>query len=392
MECADFQSIAAWSGIAVSDWSNWKWQLRNGLRSAKELNAVLATFTSHRVADIETNASRRIDQERLPFKVTPYMVVALKQALDRGTARAWEAFLNSFVPVGSEAMQADSVSGEVDGVGEELPVSNPVRAISKFYKDRALFRVTTMCPAYCRYCFRRRLLSDEGSWDQELIDEGLQYLREDESVRDVILSGGDPLVLPDSHLDRLRKAITQIPHVRRLRVDTKVLTMMPQRITEGLLGALRSDKPFYMVGHFSHVSELQAETRAACGRIIDSGIPLLAHTPLLRGVNDNEEDLIQLMEELVDLRIRPYYLIQFIPTKWTEHFRVPIARALELLRSIYKNCTGLAWPTYIVYLPDGGGKVPIGPPYLVEQTREGYVLEAVDGRRVLYREDAPDTD
>ena len=162
--------------------------------------------------------------------------------------------------------------------------------------------------------------------------------------------------------------------------------MLPQRITEELITLLRDNQPFYIIGHFTHPSELTEETREACRKLADAGVPIRAHTPLLKGINDDEDLLVELMEDLVDCRVQPYYLIQFIPTKWTEHFRVPIARGRELAKHLQKTCGGLANPTYIVYLPGASGKVPVTHQYLLRRDRDGYLFEDHKGQQVMYLE------
>lgn len=383
-QCA-YTSIAAWSSITRENWDSWQWQLRNAVRTLEELNSILACFTTLQVPT--SSVVERIGRERFSFKVTPHMVLALKQALEGSITGAWNAFRRSFIPSELEADRLVDVTDGTDCIGEELPEANPVPAITNFYGNRVLFRVTTMCPAYCRYCFRRRMIGDgPGAWDEASITQGLAYVAGNSEVHEVIISGGDPLVLSDEHLAFVIGALNEIPHIRRIRIDTKALTMMPQRLTPRLIASLRGAKPVYMIVHFTHMYELTDETRAACAGLVDAGVPIRAHTPLLRGINDDEESLASLMEILVDCRVQPYYLIQFIPTKWTEHFRVSIRRGLELVRHLQKHCGGLATPTYIVYLPKAGGKVPVTPQYIKEHRSDGYVFESLDGRRILYPE------
>jgi lysine 2,3-aminomutase len=366
------------------DWKDWHWQLKNAIRGISELNDVLSTFTTLRAAS--SPLVEEIAKEEFSFKVTPHMILALKHALTQEKEGVWEAFLRSFVPLEDENARLENGDG-LDCIGENLPEANPVPAVSTFYKDRALFRITSMCAAYCRYCFRRRMIGDgEGAWNEEEIRKGIEYIRDHPKFHEVILSGGDPLILSDERLAHLIQALKEVQHVRRLRIDTKVLTMLPQRITENLVKLLRNNQPFYLIGHFTHPSELTEDTRDACRRLADAGVPLRAHTPLLRGINDDEKVLVNLMEDLVDCRVQPYYLIQFIPTKWTEHFRVPIARGRELAKHLQKTCGGLANPTYIVYLPGASGKVPVTDQYLLRREREGYLFENHQGRQIMYSE------
>jgi lysine 2,3-aminomutase len=226
------------------------------------------------------------------------------------------------------------------------------------------------------------------SWNLTAIEEGLACISEDNSIHEVILSGGDPLVLSDSRINMLLERICSNKHVRRVRFDTKVLCALPQRITAELIQILRRFVPVYIVGHFSHSYEVAERTRTACDALVNAGIPLAAHTPLLKGVNDGVDALANLFELLVDCRVRPYYLIQFIPTRWSEHFRVRISDALEIVKALGGTCSGLATPTYIVYLPDAGGKVPVLPPYLKGRDETGWVFQNLEGRTITYPEPA----
>jgi len=214
----------------------------------------------------------------------------------------------------------------------------------------------------------------------------LEFIRTEKAVSEVILSGGDPLILADDRLKYVLDKCSAMDHIRRVRIDTKMLTMIPQRITSEFVQAIRMPKLAAIVAHFTHVSELGPDVIRASNALLDAGIPIYAHIPLLHNVNDEEVELHDLVERLVDLRIRPYYLIQFIPTDWTEHFRVSLGRGLQLLEYLQKHCTGLAVPIYIVYLPSGHGKVPFSPQYFVRRSDAGYVFKAHDGAEVLYRE------
>lgn len=367
------------------DWDRWPWQVANAVRSIEQLNAALASFTTHRARSSEL--LNQISADLFPVKITPHMLFALHRGLEGGLTNAWNAFCAAFLPSELEAARLDVQDNNVDGIGEELPEASPAKSITNFYENRVLFRVTKMCPAHCRYCFRRRMVTDAAeAWDENAIRAGLDYIAKTPTVHEVILSGGDPLILGDSRLAFLCESLRRLPHIRRIRIDTKALTMLPQRITEDLVQIFRKHQPVYIVGHFTHLFELESGTREACARLVNAGIPVLAHTPLLHRVNDDEDQLVALMETLVDCRVRPYYLIHFIPTKWTEHFRVSIQRGLELLETIHRHCGGLAWPTYIVYLPGAAGKIPVSPQYLVKRIDGGYVFRSLRGGEVIYEE------
>lgn len=382
---SDINPAHLWEDVTSEKWEDWHWHQQNSIRTIKALNEVLSRFSTLQVS--ESPVLETMSRDRFSLKVTPYMIVALARALKANVLGAWDAFHWSFVPDELESKILGSEPEITDCIGEELPRTNPVAAVTNFFGNRVLFRITKMCPAYCRYCFRRRMVGDgQGAWDDKTIEDGIAYISGNPGIQEVILSGGDPLILSDARLASIIKALKAIPHIRRLRIDTKALTLMPQRITEQFVSILKENQPFYIIGHFSHPYELTDETRAACARLIDAGIPVLGHTPLLKGINDDERNLALLMQQLVDFRVRPYYLIQFIPTKWTEHFRVPIQRGLELMRYLHEYCSGLSVPSYIVYLPNGAGKVPITPQYIRERTAEGYIFESFDHRSVLYPE------
>ena len=379
------QTIPIWENISPVEWNSWQWQMRNAITEVDNLNAILASFTDHRAE--ESSLIQSISRDVFSFKITPHMVLSLKDALINLVPTAWEAFAASFLPTESESSRIDFEKDAIDCIGEELSPFNPVPAITNFYGSRVLFRVTNMCPAYCRYCFRRRMVGDGlGAWSEKSIHEGIAYIESNKEIREVILSGGDPLILSDQKLSFVLESLKQIQHVRRLRIDSKALTMLPQRITTNFVNILLNHQPIYFIGHFTHPYELTEETKVACAKLADAGIPLGSHTPLLKGISDDEQILGSLMESLVDWRIQPYYLIHFIPTKWTEHFRVPLKRGIELIRYLFRNCGGLATPTLIVYLPEGGGKVPVGPNCILEKSSEGYLFKSLDGRTILYPE------
>jgi lysine 2,3-aminomutase len=377
------KSIAGASSATPDDW---KWQLRNAVRTVDDLNQQLALFTDRRVQT--SDKTERIANELFNFKVTPFMISALRRGLESNVPGTWNAFCAAFTPTELEVGREDRApSLRADSIGEDLLESHPAPGITRFYKNRALLRVSHMCPAYCRYCFRRRLVGDEkGAWNQQEVDASISYIQSDSAISEVIISGGEPLVLGDKRIDHVLARLDDIGHVRRVRIDTKALTMIPQRVTSQLCGVLRTSKMTAVIGHFTHSYELVPEVERAASRLVDAGIPVYAHIPLLRNVNDDEAVLEQLVERLADLRIRPYYLIHFIPTGWTEHFRVSIARGLELIEYLQRRCTGLAIPAYIVYLPDGHGKVQLAPSHLVRRSEDGYIFRAHDGADVLYSE------
>jgi lysine 2,3-aminomutase len=367
--------------------AQWQWHLREAIKNADQLKAALAQLGPKYAAEAVLTPS--VPWDLFPLKITPHVLHALKQGLAQDLPGTWEAFRATFIPSAEEAERLSETSNGRDGIGEERQDKNPVEAITNFYKNRVLFRVTKMCPVHCRYCFRRRMVTESGPSNEETIEEGLRYIASDNRIKEVILSGGDPLVLRDSYIDnRLLLRLMEIEHVRRVRIDTRVLTTLPQRVTEQLVSIFQKHqqrKRVYVVGHFTHVYELEPTAVEACRRLVDAGIPVLAHIPLLHGVNDDSNQLSALMEKLVDCRIRPYYLIQYIPTRWTQHFRVRLQRARKIVGDLHRACSGLAMPTFIVYLPDGKGKVPVIPNYLTRKGKEGWTFRTPEGP-VLYPE------
>ncbi len=379
-----FRSIDEWKIAAGDAWEDWHWQLRNLVQDGPEISRLLTVPSAGNVGLSKESESRILGL--FPLRVTPALILALSQALKTGVPGASHAFRRCFMLDVAELSRTEGPDNGQDCIGEELPQASPASSITKFYRNRVLFRVTSMCPTHCRFCFRRRIVGSAESWNSAAIEEGLACISEDKSIREVILSGGDPLVLSDSRIEMLLERICSNDHVRRIRFDTKVLSALPQRITSELIQLLQRFAPVYVVGHFTHSYEVSERTRTACEALANAGIPLAAHTPLLKGVNDDADTLANLFELLVDCRVRPYYLIQFIPTRWSEHFRVRISDSLEIVKALGGRCSGLATPTYIVYLPDAGGKVPALPPYLQGRNETGWVFENLEGRRIVYPE------
>jgi lysine 2,3-aminomutase len=337
--------------------------------------------------DKELKAISNINKD-FGMKLTPHAVLNIYRASkleDSGV----KALLATFVPSSKEMMHTEN---NIDAIGEELECSKPAPLLTDFYKTRVLLFATNMCPSYCRFCFRRRKVGNhvvrtvEKTMDIKALNKAIDYIKKNRSIREVIISGGDPLTLSDESLLSLLKKLKAITHVKILRINTKTLTVLPQRITKGLVNILRKYQPINIVGNFLHPAELTPETQRAVSLLNNSGILVFSQTALLRGINDSPEIICKLMWSLYINRIIPYYLIQFIPTKWTEHFRVPIRKGLEIMEYLHGRLSGIANPTYIVYLPDGAGKVPILPNYLIKKTDEGYYFRNWEGKRVLYEE------
>ena len=292
---------------------------------------------------------------RFPMLINPYYLGLIKAEDDPIWRQA--------VPDAKEL--ADAVCFE-DPLAEEAlsPVANLVHK----YPDRALFLVNSQCAMYCRFCTRKRKVGTERMViTEESIQAGLTYIRQTPAIRDVLISGGDPLLLSDERINQLLSALRAIPTVEIIRIGTRVPCVLPMRVTRALVSILKRYHPLYLNTHFNHPTELTPEAAQACGRLADAGIPLGCQTVLLRGVNDDPEVMKRLMQGLLRLRVKPYYIFQADMTRGTNHFRTSIDTGLAIMRSLIGHTSGLATPTYAIDAPGGGGKIPLLPDYIVDK-------------------------
>jgi lysine 2,3-aminomutase len=367
-------------GVTEAEWGDWRWQHRHALRTADDLGRLVALTDAERRGLADTAGHFRVG-------VTPYYA----SLIDRE---------HPFCPV---RMQAVPVAAEVlaapgdlrDPLGEDR--HRPVRAVVHRYRDRALLLVTDTCSVYCRHCTRRRITGgEEGAFDRDAVEEGIAYVRAHPEVRDVIVSGGDPLVLSDERLAALLGALRAIPHVQILRLATRAPVTCPMRITDALARLLREVKPLFVVTHFNHPKECTPEAQEACERLVDHGVPVENQSVLLRRVNSSARTLQELFERLLTWRVRPYYLHQGDVALGTAHLRTPLATGVEILRQLRGRTSGLAIPQLAVDLPGGGGKVTLAPDWRLERSAApdgpaGTWFESYRGERYLYP-DAPEAD
>lgn len=272
----------------------------------------------------------------------------------------------------------------VDPLGEDE--DSPVPAIVHRYPDRVLFLVTNQCPIYCRYCTRKRMIgTPEGVVTRKEVDEGIAYLREHTEVRDVVLSGGDPLMLKDDYLEYILSSLRSIPHLEILRIGSRVPSSLPQRVTPELCAMLKKYHPLFMNLHFNHPDEITPEASLACNRLADAGIPLGCQTVLMKGVNDQTEILKVLFQKLLTIRVKPYYLYQADLTRGANHFRTPVSTGLRIIRELQGFTSGMAIPHFVVDAPGGGGKIPVLPQdYLVSMEDGDVVLKNYEGKVYTY--------
>ncbi|MGE4504835.1 MAG: KamA family radical SAM protein [Desulfovibrionaceae bacterium] len=349
-----------------AQWNDWAWQVRNRITTLAEAERVLALTPEEREAIASAGGS-------LPLAVTPYYASLLGAGEDAHPLR------RCMIPCTQEHARHP---GEADDPLAEDSHS-PVPGIVHRYPDRVLFLVTNFCSAHCRYCTRSRMVGKREQCGPSQWQRAIDYIAATPQVRDVLLSGGDPLTLSDEALRWLLTRLRAIPHVEIIRIGTKVPAVLPQRVTPALVRMLRRFHPLLMSLHFTHPSELTPETARACNRLADAGIPLGSQTVLLSGVNDEVETLTKLYQGLLKIRVRPYYLYQCDPIPGSGHFRTPVSRGLEMIRGLRGHTSGYAVPQFVIDAPGGGGKIPLLPEYAVG--RDGFDLLLVNYENKTYR-------
>jgi lysine 2,3-aminomutase len=281
---------------------------------------------------------------RYPMRINPYYLELVREKGD--------PFYLQAVPDIREIADQD---GYEDPLNEEG--LSPVPGLTHRYPDRVLFLVSSRCAMYCRFCNRKRKVGNRAMVSKETVREGIAYIRKTPQIRDVLLSGGDPLLLPDRELYRILSQLRRIPHVQIIRIGTRVPCTLPQRVTSDLADMLRGFHPLYINTHFNHPKEVTTEAALACARLSNAGIPLGCQTVLLKGVNDDPEVMASLMKRLLSIRVRPYYLFQADLARGTSHFWTPVKQGLDIVTWLRKHSSGLSVPHYAVDLPGGGGKV-----------------------------------
>jgi lysine 2,3-aminomutase len=358
----------------IDDWNDWRWQNRSRVRTLADL-ARMITLSEEETAAISRHTGA------LPVGITPYYA-SLLDRWDSG-----QGLRRTVVPVLGEYLRG---RGEAeDPLGEDS--HSPVPGLVHRYPDRVLLLVTNFCSVYCRYCTRARMVGSVGerSVKKADIELALAYIEQTPAIRDVLISGGDPLSLDDDRLEYILKRLRKIPHVEFLRIGSKQPVVQPMRITPALTRILKRYHPLWMSLHFTHPDELTPEVAEVCGRLADAGIPLGSQTVLLKDVNDDVDTLKKLMHGLLRIRVKPYYLYQCDPISGSAHFRTPVSKGVELIRALRGHTTGYAVPTFVVDAPDGGGKIPIGPDYVVGYDNGDLLLTSYDGGTYRYPDEGP---
>ena len=350
-----------------ADWDDWRWQMRNRVIDIAGLE------TCFRLTDEEREAVRRL-HGALPVGITPYYISGMDPSDPSDPLRL--TMIPRLAEFHAKPWEREDPLGERDH--EVAP------GLVHTYRNKVLFLVTDRCATYCRYCTRSRMVgggevpADRGRWN-----EALDYIRAHPEIDDVLLSGGDPLVLGDEKLGELLEAIRAIPHVSLIRLGTKIPAVAPQRVTPELVSILHRFHPLWFSIHFTHPAELRPEVAQACERLSNAGIPLMAQTVLLKGVNDDPEILASLMTGLLRLRVKPYYLHQCDNVKGSWHFKTPVEKGREIVGAMHGRMTGYGVPQYMIDAPGGGGKVPVSPHFITGRDGEDLLLRNREG--ILYR-------
>jgi len=369
-ELKKFESAGVWEGISLTDWEDWRWQLRNRITTIDQLKNLIDLSP-------EEHQGVLLAGKRLALGITPYFF----NLIDRHDVNC--PIRRQVIP---RIEETHSMPWEKDDpCGEEG--SSPVPGIVHRYPDRVLFLVTDRCASYCRYCTRSRMVSNATGYDfHPEFERQIAYIKEHKEVRDVLLSGGDPLLLNDDKIEEMLKRLRQIPHIEMLRIGTRIPIFLPQRITPELCNILKKYHPLFISIHTNHPRELTVESRKALERLADVGIPLGNQSVLLKGVNDDVVVMKALVQKLLMCRVKPYYLYQCDLVSGSEHLRTSIKKGIEIMLGLRGFTTGYAIPQYVIDAPNGGGKIPINPNYIVSQNDERIILRNYEGKLYEYPE------
>jgi lysine 2,3-aminomutase len=367
------QRYEAWRDIPNPQWHSVRWQLQHTVRTAADVSRLLPLSEAEQASITRLGRSYR-------FAVTPYYFSLIDPEDPHDPIR------RMIVPSIEE--EVDLELGEVDPLGEKADQVAP--GLTHRYPDRVLFVVTSFCTSYCRFCIRKRnWRGSDAARDPQEVDQSLAYIRSHPEIRDVLISGGDPLTLPLSQLEYVLRGVREIPHVEIVRIGSREPVMLPMRIEPELVSMLERYAPLWLNTHFNHPNEITSEAAAAVDRLLRAGIPVNNQSVLLAGVNDSLEVMKALVQGLLRIRVRPYYLYHCDDVKGTAHLRTSIRKGLEILEGLRGHTTGFGVPTYVVDAPDGGGKIPLMPNYLVSQGERTLVLRNFEGVLVSVADQAP---
>lgn len=366
-----WRRMALWNEVQDSEWENWHWQIKNRITTKEQLKKIIQ-LTPEEEAGIDASSGR------LSMAITPYFA----QLID--PEKQYCPIRRQSVPLIEETLE--SPYDMHDPLAEDS--DSPVPGLVHRYPDRVLLLITDQCAMYCRHCTRRRLVgAEEPVICGSNLARACDYIKSNKKIRDVLISGGDPLMLSDERLEEVLIAIRAIPHVEFLRLGTRVPVTLPQRITPELIAVLKKYAPLWMSIHFNHPKEITKSCRKACEMLADTGIPLGSQTVLLKGINDRLYIMKKLMHELLKIRVRPYYIYQCDLAKGIGHFRTSISTGINIMERLRGHTSGYAIPTYVVDAPGGGGKIPVSPNYVVSQEKGVFALRNYEGKTFTYFEE-----
>jgi lysine 2,3-aminomutase len=356
--------------VSDEDWNSWHWQVLNRVETVEDLKKYLPLTLAE-----EVGAKKALDILRMA--ITPYYLTLMDRDDHKDPIRL------QAVP---SAMEIITAEGDLhDPLHEDK--DSPVPGLTHRYPDRVLLLLTDQCSMYCRHCTRRRFAGQtDNAMSTARVDAAIEYIRKTPAVRDVLLSGGDPLLMSDLRLETIIRKLREIPHVEIIRIGTRVPVVMPQRVTQDLVDMLKKYHPIWINTHFNHPSEITEESKAACARMADAGIPLGNQSVLLRGVNDCVHVMKDLVQGLTRIRVRPYYIYQCDLSIGLEHFRTPVSKGIEIIEGLRGHTSGYSVPTFVVDAPGGGGKIPVMPNYLISQGAHKVILRNFEGVIATYTE------
>lgn len=352
--------------VGFEEWNDYKWQLKNRISSVEKLTNLISLEKK------EIEAIKKIEKT-YRWGLSPYYLSLInpKEKLDPIKLLS--------LPTELELDQC----GDLDPMGEEF--TNPAGSITRRYPDRLIINLTNECAMYCRHCQRRRNIGEKDKEkDKSLIDQSIEYIRNNKEIRDVLLTGGDALAISDKGLERILKELRSIEHVEIIRLGTRMPVTLPQRITDNLVEILKKYHPIYLNTHFNHPNEITPEAKEACEKLANGGIPLGNQAVLLNGINNDKYIMRLLNHELLKIRVKPYYIFHAKHVKGTSHFNTSINDGIEIMEYLRGYTSGMAVPTYILNAPKGKGKTPIAPQYLLGQGKDYVMIRTWQGEVIKY--------
>ena len=356
--------------VTDAEWNDWHWQVRNRIETLEDLKKYIDLTPEE-----EEGAKKTLSTLRMA--ITPYYLSLINPDDPHDPVR------KQCIPTGAETHQA--AADLLDPLHEDE--ASPTPGLTHRYPDRVLFLITDMCSMYCRHCTRRRFAGQtDNECSADRIEKALEYIEKTECVRDVLLSGGDALMVGDKKLEYIISRLRAIPHVEIVRLGTRTPVVCPQRITPELCAMLKKYHPVWLNTHFNHPNEVTEESARACAMLADAGVPLGNQSVLLRGINDCVHVMKKLVQELVKIRVRPYYIYQCDLSMGLEHFRTPVSKGIEIIEGLRGHTSGFCIPTFVVDAPGGGGKTPVMPQYIISQAPGKVVLRNFEGVITTYTE------